>query len=145
MVIDSQKISDLIIRYSIVEKKLQDPEIENGPDFQKLYNEGLYLSSTLRDIVLTGLEIVEKGIVKKIKEHLDSDSEEIKELEKKARYAEVYKKGIIKLGRRYKELKEEFEEPPIDYVEMVDNIREIISNKQGSIIDEINTVLEEYS
>ena len=126
---DYEKVSELIRRYNLGE--------------YKDYNEKVYLESELRDIVLTGLEIVEKGIVKKIKEHLDSNSEEIKELEKKARYAEVYKKGIIKLGKKYKELKEDFEEPPIDYAEMVDNIREIISNKQGTIIDEIRTVLED--
>lgn len=65
MEIDSGKVSELIREYYELHRILQDPKIKEDPDFQEYYDKGLYLSSTLGDIVLTATEFVEKGIVEK--------------------------------------------------------------------------------
>ena len=133
---DYEKVSELIRRYNLGE--------------YKDYNEKVYLESELRDIVLTGLELVDKGILEKIIE--SSSKETIERLERDEKLIEGYKKKIYKLSKKYRELKDDKNIPKEEDDEYINNLEEtiiriksLISGKQGTIIDEIRTVLEEYS
>ena len=88
---DINKITELINRYENIRNELQDPKAKEKSNYQELYKESVYLSSTLRDIVLTGSELVEKGIVKKIKES-EIAGDFIGGYKKKDKFIEVYKK-----------------------------------------------------
>lgn len=134
MRVDNKKISKLITEYYSL---LQITEDKKEPDFKEKYNQRLSLASTLRDIVLTGSELVETGILEQI-------------LEKDVRLARAYKKSLNALKKEYKKLKkdheeleEKYEESPMDYERLIEGIRLIISGKTGSIIDEINSVLDQ--
>jgi vacuolar-type H+-ATPase subunit I/STV1 len=145
MGIDSGKVAKLISEYYELHKILQNPKIEEDTNFQKYYNEELYLASTLGDIVLTASEFVEKGIVKQILSEIKP-----KERTSSKKKENIYKQSISTLGRKYKELGRKYEKLKKEYKKLEDEcqyddeeIKAIINGKQGSIIDEIRAVLEE--
>jgi len=138
MGIDSGKVSGLIREYYELHKILQDPKIKEDTNFQKYYNEELYLASTLGDVVLTATEFVEKGIVKQILSEIKPE-----ERTGSKKKENIYKRGILTLGRKYKKLEEEYQMLRDKYPDYTEKIKAIINGKQGNIIDEIRAVLEE--
>ena len=128
-IMDYQKISDLIKKYE---------EIKNlGSSDEKLY-----CQATLRDIVLTGAEIVEKGILEKIllamkieaNEWLQKKHDELGE-----EYIELKEKHE-KLEEEKKELSDSLDSNSI-YEEQIKEMKRFIKRKSGNIIDEIRDVL----
>jgi len=139
---DYKKVSKLITEYNSL---YQSPQDEG-------YQRKLCLESTLRNIVLTASELVEKGVLEQIIEPiLESNLKETRyKLEKDEKLIEGYKKKIFNLSKKHRKLKGEheeltemYEESPEDYQELVKQIESIISGKQGTLIKEIRSVLQE--
>lgn len=142
MGISLDDVSRKIVEYHSLNRLLQKEGAETDASYRSNYNRALYLSQELRNVVLTGSEMVEKGIVEKIREDLElnrsSEKLEKLELEKEAKYTGVYRNAIRKLGGKLKRSYEGLE----NYKGEMEEIRSIIFEKQGSIIDEIRSVVE---
>ena len=128
---DLERVAREIIQYEKICQELEksgDSENHGG-----LYNKRLCLESELRDTILTALDFTKMNI--------------IKEEEKWERKANIYKKGILTLGKKYRKLgeksKEEIQNEAYQlFEEKVERIETIISGKKGIIVNEIKEALE---
>ena len=133
MRVDKEKLSLLMSEYYSLCKNTKA---------EKDYEQAVYLESTLRDVVLTGLEFVDEGILEQILNQKSLKSAEDKKL------IAGYKMKIFHLSKKHRELKEKYTEDMMGIEKYEDenkliDIKSVISGKQGNIIDEIRSVLEE--
>jgi len=140
MTINLEKIAKQIIEYREVCQRLQTSETK------ELYNKKLCLESELRDIVLTGNEVIE--LFPTIEQNQgDYKSGKLKERIEELKYC--CKQSARKYLEKKRELKEEHEQNSQNesyqlQEELFEKLNSIIQNKQGTIIDEIRNILEQY-